>query len=146
MKFARIHLDQTNYSYLKDDQWSWIPSPDPSMIRTLDDIYVQYCRYKKFSSFMPIFSTEYTDKMMYILGYHDQGELVAFSLIKRHTREDVEAVQFAWNYENPKLHLGIKSLRHECAIFKGLGFKYLWLGEANEYKKKIDGFEVMGPV
>ena len=95
---------------------------------------------------MPIFSTEYTDKMMYILGYHDQGELVAFSLIKRHTREDVEAVQFAWNYENPKLHLGLKSLRHECAIFKGLGFKYLWLGEANEYKNKIDGFEVMGPV
>jgi hypothetical protein len=93
MKFARIHLDQTNYSYLKDDQWRWIPSPDPSMIRTLDDIYVQYCRYKKFSSFMPIFSTEYTDKMMYILGYYDQGELVAFSLIKRHTREDVEFTQ-----------------------------------------------------
>ena len=94
---------------------------------------------------MPIFPTEYTDKYTKIIGYYDNGELVAFSLIKQHTREDVEAIQFAWNYENPKLHLGIKSLRHECAMFRALGFKYLWLGEANEYKKKIDGFEVMGP-
>ena len=51
MKFARIHLEQTNYSYLKDEQWAWIPTPDPLMIKKLDDIYIQYCRYKKFSSF-----------------------------------------------------------------------------------------------
>lgn len=146
MKFARINLQQTNYSYLNAEQWGWIDTPDPSMIKTLDGIYVQYCRHKKFSSFMPIFPTEYTDKMMNIIGYYDQGELVAFSLIKRHTKEDVEAIQFAWNYDNPKLHLGLKSLRHECAVYKAFGFKYLWLGEANEYKKKIDGFEVMGPV
>jgi len=146
MKFARIHLDKTNYSYLKEGQWGWISDPDPVMIRKLNDIYVKYCRYKKFPSFMPIFNSEYTDKLSYIIGYYDKEELVAFSLIKRHSRQDVEAVQFAWDYENPKLHLGLKSLRHECAIFRSLGFKYLWMGGADEYKKKIDGFEVMGPV
>lgn len=146
LQFARINLEQTNYSYMKEGQWGWIPTPDPLMIKKLDDIYIQYCRYKQFRSFMPIFSTEYTDKSMQVIGYYDNEELVAFSLIKRHTREDVEAIQFAWNYENPKLHLGLKSLRHECCVYKALGFKYLWLGEANGYKKQIDGFEVMGPV
>jgi len=26
-----------------------------------------------------------------------------------------------------------------------LGFDYLYLGEANDYKKKINGFEILGP-
>ena len=43
------------------------------------------------------------------------------------------------------LVFGIKSLKHECALYKARGFKYLYLGGADEYKKQIDGFEILGP-
>jgi hypothetical protein len=146
MKFARINLDQTDYSYMKSSNWKWLNAPDLAMCDKLDSIYKQYCRYKKFSSYMPIFYSEYIDEQSNVIGYYDNEELVAFSLIKKYSNEDVEALQFAWNYANPNLHLGLKSLRHECAVYKSLGFKHLWLGGADEYKKKIDGFEIMGPI
>ena len=95
---------------------------------------------------MPIFDSEYTDSKIDVIGYFDQTVLVAFSLIKKYDHDNIEAVQFAWTYHDPKLRLGIRSLEHECALYKKLGFKYLYLGEANEYKKRIDGFEILGPV
>ena len=52
---------------------------------------------------------------------------------------------FAWNYKNPVLKLGIESLKNECAIYKNKGYKYLYLGQAAEYKK-IDGYEELGPI
>ena len=42
-------------------------------------------------------------------------------------------------------NLGIKSLKNECAIYKKRGFDYLYLGQADHYKTKIDGFEILGP-
>ena len=51
--------------------------------------------------------------------------------------ENAEAVQFAWDYANPKLTLGLKTLRHECAYYKEKGFKYLYIGGADEYKNKM---------
>lgn len=93
---------------------------------------------------MPIFRSEYTDVNNDIIGYYDQNNLVAFSLLRKFDTENVEAIQFAWTYNNPKLQLGIKSLHQECAIYKALGYKFLYLGEANEYKRKIDGFEILG--
>lgn len=123
--------------------WSFIENPD---ISVLNQIYQTYCRYKKFPSVMPIFDSEYTDSKIDVVGYFDQTVLVAFSLIKKYDHDNIEAVQFAWTYHDPKLRLGIRSLEHECALYKKLGFKYLYLGEANEYKKRIEGFEILGPV
>jgi hypothetical protein len=57
----------------------------------------------------------------------------------------VEALQFAWDYKNPKLKLGIESLKTECAIYKDLGYKIIILGEAQNYKRSIDGFKIFGP-
>ena len=93
---------------------------------------------------MPIFDSEYVDQKNDIIGYFDNNNLVAFSLLRRYDAENVEAVQFAWNYNNPKLRLGIESLKQECAIYKRLKFKFLYLGEADEYKSIIDGFEILG--
>ena len=93
---------------------------------------------------MPIFDSEYLDESNDVIGYKHNNKLVAFSLIRRHDKDNIEAVQFAWDYVNPKLRLGIESLKNECAIYKARGFKYLYLGEAAEYKK-IDGYELLGP-
>ena len=95
---------------------------------------------------MPIFDSEYVDIKNDIIGYFDKDTLVAFSLLRRYNQFDVEALQFAWTYHEPKLRLGIESLKHECAVYKNLGYKFLYLGEADEYKSEIDGFEKLGPV
>jgi hypothetical protein len=139
MIFCRINLSKTNYKKVKNSKI--IKNPD---IDLLNEIYFSYCRYKKFKSFMPIFDCEY--KNHDVIGYFDKDEMVAFSLTATYDKDNAECYQFAWNYKNPKLQLGIKSLKNECAIYKERGFKYLYLGESHEYKEQIKGFEIMGPV
>lgn len=141
MLYARINLKDTNYKKL--DNFILIKNPD---ITNLQKIYSEYCRYKKFKSVMPIFDSEFTDDKNDLFGYYDNNELVAFSIIRKYDNENIEAVQFAWNYKNPKLRLGILSLQNECAFYKDLNYKYLYLGEADEYKKKIAGFELLGSI
>lgn len=138
--YARINLEKTNYRKMKGGwKFSSLASPEE-----YNKIYYKYCNYHKFNSVMPIFDIEYEEND--IIEYYDGFNLVAFSMIGRYDEHNAECYQFAWDYDNPKLHLGIKSLRNECAIYKELGFKYLYIGGADEYKQKINGFEVMGPV
>lgn len=141
MTYARINLENTFYKKLSTFKLFQEPPEDE-----LQEIYKEYCRYKNFKSVMPIFPSEFTDTKNDVIGYYDNDILVAFSLLRRYDSENVEAIQFAWDYKNPKLSLGINSLKSECALYKELGFKYLYLGGADEYKKKIDGFEILGPV
>ena len=139
MIYARINLSKTNYN-LSTLQWQYIRNPN---IKQLNKIYNTYCEYKNFASVMPIFDSEYTDPKNDIIGYFDNDVLVAFSLLRRYDTENVEAIQFAWTYSNPKLRLGIKSLKHECFLYKSLNYKFYYLGEANEYKRNIKGFEIL---
>jgi hypothetical protein len=139
MIYARIDLFGTNYEVLPGSRK--LDSVDHGQ---LQDIYRAYCRHKRFKSVMPIFDSEFTDPKNDVIGYHDGDQLVAFSLIRKYDSENVEAVQFAWDYANPKLRLGISSLKSECAFYKDLGYRYLYLGEADEYKRKIDSFEILG--
>lgn len=141
MLYARINLAGTNYQKL-DCQMILDPVP----IHELQIIYKKYCDHKRFKSVMPIFDSEFTDQKNDVIGYYCNGKLVAFSLIRKYDAENVEAIQFAWDYQEPKLRLGIESLKSECALYKELGYKYLYLGEADEYKKKIDSFELLGPL
>ena len=141
MVYARINLQKTNYQLYPLSKRLYPPHD----IKALNEIYTKYCRYKKFKSVMPIFDSEFNES--HVHGYYDfNGNLIAFSLIKVYDNENAEAKQFAWNYEDPKLELGIKSLKHECAFYKVSGFKYLYLGGADKYKSKIDGYEILGPI
>ena len=140
MLYARVDLSKTDYAEL--DNYQFIKNPD---VEQLNRLYVEYCKYKKFRSVMPIFASEYTDPNSDVIGYYNNDKLVAFSLVKRYSNSDAECVQFAWDYADAKLRLGVNSLKNECAIYKRLGFRYLYLGGADEYKKSIDGFEILGP-
>jgi hypothetical protein len=144
MLYARINLEKTNYQ-LGCVDWDFIDHPN---IDKLNSIYYQYCKHKKFKSVVPIFDSEYLDPNMDVIGYYHYNNLVAFSLIKRFYQDEqnVEAFQFAWDYKNPELKLGFKTLENECALYKNLGYKWLYLGGADEYKSKFDGFEILGPV
>lgn len=138
MKYARIDLEKTNYELTLDFELD--PYPD---VYELQEIYMKYCHYKKFDSVMPIFDSEFDDLANDVITYKDKGKTVAFSLIRRYDWQNVEAIQFAWDYENPQLRLGIESLKNECAFYKHQQFRYLYIGGADEYKNEIDGFEIL---
>ena len=114
------------------------------MFPEMFEIYRKYCVYKQFDSVMPLFDQNFRDIYTEIIGYFSNRKLVAFSLIKKYDLHNAEALQFAWDYANPKLRLGIESLKNECAIYKERGFKYLYLGGADEYKSQLDGYELLG--
>jgi hypothetical protein len=143
-QFARIDLSKNTDQVSVD--WHYITEIDNIAIMALKDIYRTYCIYKHFASVMPLFDSQFTDPDTDVLGYKDRGELVAFSLIKRYDQHNALCAQFAWNYRNPKLRLGMESLRTECAIYRERGFRYLYLDQAHLYKQGITGFELLGPL
>jgi hypothetical protein len=138
-RYARIDLKKT--SYMPTVTWEHITDPDISVLK---DIYRTYCIYKHFASVMPLFDSQFTDPDTDVIGYRDNGKLVAFSLMKRYDTKNVLASQFAWTYHNPRIRLGIESLKTECAIYRDRGFEYLYLDQAHLYKQSIDGFEMLG--
>jgi hypothetical protein len=140
-QFARIDLSQTNYTATVSCRI--LTEPD---IPALNEIYRSYCTYKKFTSVMPIFDSRYTDPMTDVMGYYDEGNLVAFSLIKRYDQHNALCDQFAWTYHKPRLRMGIETMKTECAVYKARGFQYLYLEQAHLYKSEIDGFEILGPL
>lgn len=143
-QFARINLDRTDYQPTVD--WKYITDFDSKTLKELDDVYKAYCTHKHFASVMPMFHARYTDPMSDVIGYYDRGHLVAWSLIRRFDEHNALCDQFAWTYHNPKLRLGIETMKTECAIYKERGFKYLYLEQAHLYKQEINGFEILGPL
>ena len=139
-QFARIDLAQTTYR--PTVTWEYLLEPN---IAQLQDIYRTYCIYKHFASVMPLFNSQFTDPDTDVIGYREQGELVAFSLMRRYDTENVLASQFAWTYHNPRTRLGVESLKTECAIYRDRGYKFLYLDQAHLYKQGLEGFEILGP-
>jgi len=140
-QFARIDLAQTTYR--PTVAWEYLLEPN---IAQLQDIYRTYCIYKHFASVMPLFDSQFTDPNTDVIGYREQGELVAFSLMRRYDTENVLASQFAWTYRNPRTRLGVESLKTECVIYRDRGYKFLYLDQAHLYKQGLEGFEILGPV
>ena len=142
MKFCRINLAETNYHHWDESAlFTWASSVEP-----FNEIYKEYCRHKQFSSVMPLFLSQFQDKANDIHVYYHNDQIVAWSLCKRWDEFNVESLQFAWDYKNPELELGLRSLEHECTYYKNLGYTYLYLGESANYKAQFDGYELLGPV
>jgi hypothetical protein len=141
MIFSRIRLEFTDYQLL--DTAQVIDKPDYDQ---LELIYKNYCRYKKFDSVMPFFKEQYQQSNSEIIGYYQEGTLVAYSLILKYpSQHSVMSEQFAWDYQEPQLRLGIRSIEHECQFYKQQGYKFVYLGEHSEYKSTFTGYELLGP-
>jgi hypothetical protein len=138
-QFARIDLAKTTYQATVD--WKLLTDPNIPVLR---DIYRTYCIYKHFASVMPLFDSQFTDLATDVIGYYEEDQLVAFSLMKRYDTKNVLASQFAWTYHNPRTRLGVESLKTECAIYREQGFEYLYLDQAHLYKQGLEGFEILG--
>lgn len=135
---CRIDLRKTSYSQL--DNWDILVSPNYEELLL---IYNKYCAYKKFKSVCPLFEEEISRNE--VLGYYHENKLVAFSIIVKYdSQKSVWADQHAWDYANPELRIGINSLQNECAYYKSLGYNYLYLGSDDDYKYRLQGFELIG--
>jgi hypothetical protein len=145
MKFCRIDLSKTNYETLPFGHLLLNVEKDNRLLQ-LQEIYRKYCTHKEFESVVPLFEGMIFDRYVDVIAYYPNDKLCAFSLVKRYDRENAESLQFAWDYINPELRLGIESLKHECAFYKNQGYKYLYLGLADDYKSQIDGYEILGPL
>ena len=139
MIYCRIKLSKTNYQ-----TYDYAYIEDKPNLKKIQDIYKKYCNYKKFKSVQPLFANDI--KVHKVMVYYDEGKFVAFSLLYELDKHNIEALQFAWDYKNPKLRLGIKSLENECAWAKANGYKYLYLGQDDRYKSQFKGYERLGPL
>jgi hypothetical protein len=142
-QFARINLAQTNYT--ESVEWGYLSKSD-YMIEKCQEIYLVYCAHKRFASVMPLFPSRFRDAMADVIGYYSGGNLVAFSLIRRFDDHNALCDQFAWTYHEPRLRLGIETMKTECAIYLARGFRYLYLEQAHLYKQEIKGFEILGAI
>jgi hypothetical protein len=140
MQFCKINLSNTNYSLLPNARVLTYYERDEKFSRLLE-IYNIYCKHKKFISVMPLFKSVLLEDNVDVFAYYDLFDLAAFSIVKKYDKENVESVQFAWDYYDPKMRLGIKSIMHECAFYKSFNYKYLYLGQVDNYKKQFDGYE-----
>jgi hypothetical protein len=140
IKFCRINLSKTNYSlYPGAERFTWASGLEP-----YEQIYQDYCAHKQFESVMPLFLQQFQDPHNDTHIYRNGSDIVAWSLCRRWDSRNVESLQFAWNYYQPELELGRRSLEHECAYYKQLGYEYLYLGQVAEYKTQFDGHEQLG--
>ena len=139
--YGYIDLTETNYKPLLD--FEILPKDtDPA---PLLEIYRQYCMYKKVASVWPIYAEEFAVPQNDVIAYRDADQIVAWSLIYRVAKEHVWSMQFAWNYVNPKLRLGYKSIRTEIAIYRELGYKTMTIDEDMMYKSELQGYKLFGP-
>ena len=138
---CRINLNKTKYKEIKFKLLNLQDFPK------CEEIYKQYIEHNDIENPHPVFEEEWNTEAKYnadVIGYYDNDNLVAWSLTyKFPSKQTVIADQFAWNYANPKLKLGYKSIRSECAYYKSQGFKYFILGDPDKYKEELQGYEII---
>jgi arginyl-tRNA--protein-N-Asp/Glu arginylyltransferase len=135
---TRTKLSDTNYSKLDNS----ISLNKPYPMAEIDEIYNSYCSHKNFKKYLEV--GEFLD-IDTVVGYYQGSKLIAWTKLRHYSKENIESVQFAWNYDNPERHLGLSSLRHEIAWAKDSGYEYFYMGSSYEktniYKSNIDGFQ-----
>lgn len=140
-QFGRINLQQTLYT--SDLAWRHL---DPVPVNDLQRVYRDYCVHKHFQSVMPLIPGRLTAADTEIIGYHDGDRLVAWSMYRVWDRDNVLSDHFAWDYRNPRLRLGIRSIENECAIYRDRGYRWMYFEAVEPYMLDLQGFEILGPL
>jgi hypothetical protein len=140
-QFGRIDLQQTQY--VSDVEYQLL---DPVPVNDLQRVYRDYCVHKHFQSVMPLIPGRLVAAGTEIIGYYDQDRLVAWSMYRVWDQHNILSDHFAWDYRNPKLRLGIRSIENECAIYRDRGYRYMYFEAVEPYMLDLQGFEILGPL
>ena len=140
-QFGRINLAVTNYVIELEHEIL-----DPVPVNDVLRVYRDYCTHKRFQSVMPMLPGRLQADQTEIIGYHDQGRLVAWSMYRLWDAENVLNDHHAWDYRNPRLRLGMRSLENECAIYRDRGYRFMYFESVQPYMLDLEGFETLGPI
>ena len=140
-QFGRIRLEVTNYVIELDHEIL-----DPVPVNDVLRVYRDYCTHKHFQSVMPMLPGRLQAQGTEIIGYHDQGRLVAWSMYRVWDDHNILSDHHAWDYRNPRLRLGIRSLENECAIYRDRGYRFMYFESVEPYMLDLEGFETLGPM
>lgn len=138
-QFGRIDLSATRY---QSDLECEILDPVP--VNEVLRVYRAYCLHKHFHSVMPMIPGRLTAVDTEILGYRYRDQLVAWSMYRIWDRENILSDHFAWDYRDPALRLGIRSIQNECAIYRDRGFRWMFFESVEPYMLDLEGFETLG--
>jgi len=139
-QFGRIDLEKT--VYVQDLEFEIL---DPVPVNDVLRVYRDYCLHKHFQSVMPMIPGRLTAPGTEIFGYRDRGRLVAWSMYRVWDRENILSDHFAWDYRDPRLRLGIRSIETECAIYRKRGYRWMYFESVEPYMLDLQGFELLGP-
>jgi hypothetical protein len=142
-QFGRIDLQQTQYETAQDLEWTVL---EPVPVEQVQQVYQDYCAHKRFQSVMPMIAGRLTAPNTELFGYYCNTRLVAWSMYRIWDNENVLSDHFAWNYRNPQLRLGIRSIENECAIYRDRGYRYMYFEAVEPYMLDLQGFEILGPL
>jgi len=135
---TRCDLSKCNYSMLAS-----AAVLDTIQDEQLDAIYTEYCKKRGYKKYFEVNESLDWDKF---IGYTNKDSaLIAWSKLREYSKNSIETVLFAWDYAEPDLKLGLKSLEHELAWAKQIGYQYVYMGPGYEtssiYKSRMTGFE-----
>ena len=143
--YCYINLEKTNYKLNLTDYKIFNLSIEKPPVEKMLEIYDKYVKYKKFKSVWPIYPEEFVAKQNDIIGYYNKNRLVAWSMMYKINAQVLEAIQFAWDYEDYKLGVGTFATLSEIKWAIDNGYEKYYLSYAYEksslYKAKYEGFE-----
>ena len=140
-QFGRINLQETRY--VSDLTWEIM---DPVPVNDCQRVYRDYCLHKHFRSVMPLIAGRLRAPDTEIIGYRHDHRLVAWSMYRIWDKNNVLSDHFAWDYRDPRLRLGIRSMENECAIYRDRGYRWMYFETVEPYMLDMQGFEIMGPI
>jgi hypothetical protein len=140
-QFGRINLAATNY--VVELEYEIL---DPVPVNDVLRVYRDYCAHKRFQSVMPMVPGRLQAHGTEIIGYHDQGRLVAWSMYRVWDDANILSDHHAWDYRNPRLRLGMRSLENECAIYRDRGYRWMYFESVQPYMLDLEGFKVLGNI
>jgi hypothetical protein len=138
-QFGRINLAQTQH--VNELDWQYL---DPPPIHDLQRVYRDYCLHKHFHSVMPMIAGRLSVPGTEIIGYRQNTRLIAWSMYRIWDEHNVLSDHFAWDYRDPRLRLGMRSIENECAIYRDRGFRWMYFESVEPYMLDLDAFEIMG--
>ncbi len=94
--------------------------------------------------FMPMIPGRFLIPNTEVFGYYEQEKLIAWSMYRIWDDKNIVIDHHAWDYNNPKLRIGLRSLQNECALYRNRGYQFMYFESIEPYMLKLQGFEILG--
>ena len=113
-------------------------------LHRLDRVWKAYQRYRGYDDHLDFRETcKHEPENKRIVRVYHQGKIIAFSILRIYPIP--VSLQFAWDYEYPKLSAGIHTQYFEINYFRKIGYRYDYLCPGYEtvciWKKRFPGFQ-----